>query len=61
VGSDPKPDYEFPITTSQSAIVVADSDRPNIRRKHFELHRRMKGIAQPGLKLVARETLHMRG
>jgi hypothetical protein len=61
VRADPKPDHKFPITTGQGTIVVADSDRPNIRPKRFELHRRMKGIAQPRLKLIARETLHMRG
>jgi hypothetical protein len=59
VRADPKPNDKIIFTASECAIMVSDLDRPNIRAERLELHRWMKRIAPPDLKLVSGETLDM--
>jgi hypothetical protein len=59
VRADPKPDDEIALFLRNSSIVISDSCGPDVSDKRFELHRRMKRITQPKLKLFSRETLDM--
>jgi hypothetical protein len=59
VCADPKPDDEIAVLLCNSAIMIADSHGPDIPNKWLELHRWMKRIAQPNLKLFSRETLNV--
>jgi hypothetical protein len=60
IGADPKPDDQIRLTTSESPTVISDSGRPNISHEWFELHRWMKRIALPNLKLISCKTLDVR-
>jgi hypothetical protein len=60
VRADPEPHDEITATTCEGAVMVADSNRPNVSDKWFELHGGMKWIALPNVELVPGKTLHVR-
>jgi hypothetical protein len=59
VCANPKPDDKLTMLLCKSAIVIADSDRPDVSNERLELHRRVERVTNPQLKLLSRETLHV--
>jgi hypothetical protein len=58
-GTDPKPDDQIAVLLCHRAIVISDSDLPDVSNKRLELHRWMKRIVLPNSKLVSRKTLNV--